>query len=123
MSAPEVIAAFGVPLLTLLLAVVSIIYRNDQKAAERYQADQARIRAEDLARTIALEKQNTEQETRIATLTANMSHAGEVDTRLAVAIDKLDNKLDVLIDVMRDLTRRLTGSSFPASKMGPPRGG
>ncbi len=96
-----------------VVGLIGIIYRNDQKAYERAQQELARVRAEDLARLIALEKQNTEQETRIATLVANsQSHNASTD-RLDTAIEKLSTKIDALTYY---LAGKRTPGEMPATK-------
>lgn len=80
-------------LLTLVLALVAVIYRNDQKQYETAKTDI-------MTRITALEKQNTEQETRIATLVANATNHGSTMDRLADAVERLDEKVDAFTRVM-----------------------
>ena len=110
-------------LLAVIVALIGVVYRNDQKALDAWKSDQT-------TRTVSLEKQNTEQETRIATLIANERHAERNDSRLLAALDRLDStqvaiqqELSLQRGVLTELSRRLTGSAgMPAVKL-PPRGG
>lgn len=114
----SVISAVLAGLLSLVVALISVIYRNDQKAYET-------SRIEMLSRIAALEKQNTEQETRIAVLSTNNEHSSENSLRLNATLDKLDGKLDEfgrelagLRTELVSLGRRLSGgSSFSGGQM------
>jgi uncharacterized coiled-coil protein SlyX len=78
-----------------------------------------------LLRIAALEKQNTEQETRIAVLSTNSQHSSENSSRLNATLDKLDGKLDEfgrelagLRTELVSLGRRLSGgSAFSGGQM------
>lgn len=94
-------------LVTIVLALVAVIYRNDRTVSD---AEKNRIEN----RISALEKQNTEQETRIATLTANTIYHDTAMNRLALSIDKLDDKIDQLTHALSQyLGRRITPSPIP----------
>jgi uncharacterized coiled-coil protein SlyX len=114
----SVVSAVLAGLLSLVVALISVIYRNDQKAYET-------SRGEMLLRIAALEKQNTEQETRIAVLSTNSQHSSENSSRLNATLDKLDGKLDEfgrelagLRTELVSLGRRLSGgSAFSGGQM------
>lgn len=120
MASPEV---WGVAstvlsgLVALVIALISVVYRNDQKVYDAF-------RAEVLARISALEKQNTEQETRIATLAADASHVQRDNNRLLTTLDNLDKTQNAILQelaqqrgVLSELSRRLTGQPMAATKL------
>jgi chromosome segregation ATPase len=114
----SVVSAVLAGLLSLIVALLSVIYRNDQKAYET-------SRVEMLARIAALEKRDTEHETRLAVLSTNNEHSSENSTRLNATLDKLDGKLDEfgrelagLRTELVSLGRRLSGgSAFSGGQM------
>ncbi len=110
MTTVELVGIFGgalSALLAIVVALIGVVYRNDQKAAERAEASKE-------SRLLALEKQNTEQETRIATLNANASNHDYSMDRLTRAIEKLDDKIDSLTQSL--VGRKVTPPPFPATR-------
>ncbi len=94
--------------LGILIALIGVIYRNDQKQYENWKKDAD-------AKIQQLESQNLSQETRIATLIANAgAHSASMD-RLATSIEKLDAKIDEFNTVLLQYMGRRP-SPFPGKK-------
>lgn len=120
MSTAEVMGVAGAALsllLSLVVALIGVIYRNDQKVYDAF-------RTESLARHAATEKQNTEQETRIATLVADAGHVQRDNNRLLSTLDNLDKTQNAILQelaqqrgVLSELSRRLTGQGMAATKL------
>lgn len=118
MNIPESVAAFGVPLLTLIMALLAVVYRNDRESSKTTTTQYD-------TRITALERQNTEQEARIATLVANQAATLRDGDRLLSALDKLDRTQNAILQelghqrvVITELSRRIGGSGgYPT----PPR--
>lgn len=115
MSIPELIGVVGgfVSFFAMMVVgLVGVIYRNDREVAK---ATQATLES----RVTALEKQNIEQETRIATITAQITFAREGNDRLISTLDRLDSRLDdmsrefvAMRSEVQNLSRRLTGGGL-----------
>jgi uncharacterized coiled-coil protein SlyX len=113
-TTPELFGFIGGLISFLAMAImglVAVVYRNDQKSNE---ATKVAIEG----RVAGLERQNLDQETRIATLTATTTFTERGSARLIETLDKLDGRLDTLgheVAGLRgevvQLSRRLSGGS------------
>lgn len=120
MSGSEMLGVAGAALsglLTVIVALIAVIYRNDQRSSDS-------AKAEFQTRITALEKQNTEQETRIATIVANANNIQRDGDRIAEALGNLDKTQNAILQeltlqrtVLDNLSRRLSGQNIPATKL------
>ena len=124
MSWAEVVGVLGAAvsgLFSLVVILIGVVYRNDERTRT---SDKAALEAKITAlegRAAALEKQNLEQETKLATIIANATNHNAAIDKLTSTIDRLDNKVDEFTRVLGQIVTMLPRGGY-SPRMTPPPG-